>query len=475
MVDSIAKTLGAGSGIDVTALVSSLVEAQYSVKTKQIDTRSETLTAQISAVSSLKSGITGFSNALSTLVKSGSLTTQPSSSNTAVAKVTAISGAKISGLNTGVEVRALAGPQVLASTSAVPAGQALGTGDISIQFGSYDANGAWADASGTPPAAITIAAGDATLAGIAAKINAAPGWGVTATVMKDGNGEKLVLKGGDGAERAFKLTATDPVPADSGVLALSNVLGIGADGMKVEREASDARVAVDGVEVRRNTNSISDLVAGVKIDLQSASIGTRVAITASVPTEGLKQAVNDVVATYNELNAMLKEATDPVNGKLARDSAAREMQRALRQLTLTDLTGAGSPKSLADVGVTTNRDGTLSVDAARLDKVIAASPDAVEAMFADRGTGASGKGLSAALASIATAVTSRTTGLGASEVNYSTAQGNLAKEKAKVADQQESTSQRLTRQFAGMDARVAAYKATQTFLTQQVDAWNAKQ
>jgi flagellar hook-associated protein 2 len=30
----------------------------------------------------------------------------------------------------------------------------------------------------------------------------------------------------------------------------------------------------------------------------------------------------------------------------------------------------------------------------------------------------------------------------------------------------------MTKQFAGMDARVAAYKSTQTFLTNQIAAWN---
>jgi flagellar hook-associated protein 2 len=32
----------------------------------------------------------------------------------------------------------------------------------------------------------------------------------------------------------------------------------------------------------------------------------------------------------------------------------------------------------------------------------------------------------------------------------------------------------MTKQFAGMDAAVAAYKSTQSFLTNQVAAWNSQ-
>lgn len=473
MVDSIAKTLGAGSGIDVNALVSSLVEAQYSVKTKQFETRTETLTAQVSAVSALKSGITGFATALSSLVKGGSLATQPVSGNSAIVKVTALAGAKLSGLTASVEVRSLAAAQVAASPQAVAAGTTTGTGSLRIQFGSYDGDGAF-QPNATTLDPIAIGAGDTSLAGIAAKINAA-NQGLTASVVRDGGGEKLVLKGGNGADRAFTVTAVDATDDAEGTSPLSGFVTVGTGGaMAIASHATDARIALDGVEVRRTSNTIADLVPGVKLELQSASVGTRVSLTSTPATDGLRQAVGDVVATYNELLAILKEATDPVSGSLARDPAALDMQRALRQLTLTDLTGStDGPRTLAEIGVATNRDGTLSVNSATLAQALVASPGAVEAMFADRGAGASGRGLAAALTAIATAVTSKTAGLGASEGRYASAQTALAKERARIADQQILTSQRLTQQFASMDARVASYKATQAFLTQQVDAWNA--
>ncbi len=91
-VESITKTLGSGSGIDLKALVASLVDAQYAAKTAQITAKADTLTAQISGVAKLKSAITGFDSALKSLVKGGTLATQPTSSNVGVLGVSLIAG-----------------------------------------------------------------------------------------------------------------------------------------------------------------------------------------------------------------------------------------------------------------------------------------------------------------------------------------------------------------------------------------------
>ena len=473
MVESIAVTLGAGSGIDTTALVTSLVDAQFSTKTTLLTTKGETLTTQLSAASKLKSAISGFSTALSTLTKSGTLSTGATSSNASVVTVTALAGAKLSGLSASVEVRSLATAQVSNTVTPLAAGTTLGTGTIQLAIGSYDDAGTFTS-NGTAIPPITIGTGEDTLSGIAAKINAAKA-GVTASVISDSTGERLVMKGATGAAAAFTLSVTPDESADGTASTLSSIeVGTGKEGTTAATTAGDARIALDGVEVRRATNSVSDLVPGVRLDLQSVAVGTKVTIGSTAPTEALRQAVNDVVDTYNELFAMVKEETNATTGSLKNDSAAREMLRALSKLTLTDLTGAtdGTPKTLAELGVATARDGTLSVNATTLTAALTNNPEAVEKMFAD-GTGASKGGLNAALAAISSAVTSTTSGLGASEARYTKAQSTLATDMLKIETSAETMRTRLTQQYASMDARVAAYKATQAFLEQQVEAWNA--
>ena len=457
MVDSITKTLGAGSGIDVTALVDSLVTNQFAFKSQQLTTRAEAITAQLSSVAKLKSGITGFSTALQSLVRGGTLATQPTSANTGIVKASALPGARVAGLSATVEVRALASAQVSHMLTPLAAGAAVGTGSFTITTG------------GTTSEPIVIAAGDDTLAKIAAKINAAKS-GVTASVVSDAGGERLVMKGATGAANAFSVAVTeDPASPGLGQIAV----GGGATGTTNASTAVDAVVAVDGVEVRRASNTISDLMPGVRLELQRVEVGTKVALGATPAIENLRQAVNDVVATFNELNAVLKEATDPVSGPLRADPAARELMTQLRKLTLTDLTGAtdGSPKTLAEIGVGTNRDGTLRLDANRLTDALTRFPTAIEAIFAE-GAGQSGKGLSAALSFISVSLTNQKVGLGASEALYVNRQKQLTTQQDKITADSVTARTRLTQQYASMDARVAAYRSTQTFLEQQVAAWN---
>ena len=467
MADSIISSLKAGSGIDTPSLVTSLVNAQFEAKTQILTSREEKLTAQISAVSQLKSGISSFASALQSLVRGGTLSMQVASSNTGVVKASALPGANIKALNSTIEVRELASAQVAATDTPRPAGERVGTGSFTIQLGSYDGATFVPNEETLPP--IVIGEADATLSGIAATINAAA-TGVTASVITDGGGERLVLKGATGAASAFTMTATETA-GDAGLAALN--VGPGVAGTTIASTARDARVAVDGVEVRRSSNTITDLIPSVQLELQSVAVGTPVMLSTSQPVEAITQAVNDVVAAYNELKAMLKEATDPMTGPLARDPAAMAMSKALANLTLTDLTGAtdGSPKTLAELGVATNRDGTLSVEPTKLSRQITAYPAALSKIFGT-GAGASGAGLSAALNAISINVTTSGTGLGAAGTRYAKLQSALADEKLKATDAQERLKTRLTQQFASMDSRVAAYKATQTFMSQQIATWN---
>lgn len=463
---SITTALGAGSGIDIQELVSSLVEAQYANRNAMLTRQEETLTTQISSVGELKSGITGFAAALSSLVKGGSLASQAKSANTGIVQATRLPGATLRNVSATVEVRALATAQVAAMPEGVAAGTRIGTGTLTLQIGSYGADGSFGAKGKAFP--IEIDEASATLSGIAAKINGA-GAGVEATVITDSSGERLMLKGATGAEQAFTLT---PTGGDGG---LAKVAVGGNGGMPVASAAGDARIAVDGVEVRRATNSVTGVIPGIRLDLMSAQVGTTVSIGSTRATDALTQAVSDVVATFNEYHAQVKAAVDPVTGPLRSDPGATQLMRSLGQLTLTPLTSvpSGQPRTLAEIGVATTRDGTLTLDAAKLARAITTYPDAVEAMFVE-GIGASGKGLSAALSAISTRAVSATVGLGASEAKYSRAQATLDDEQAEALEAAETMRTRMTQQFASMDARVAAYRSTQTFLEQQVDAWNSQ-
>lgn len=475
-VESITKTLGGGSGIDTTALVQSLVDAQFENRNAALTRRDETLTAQISAAATHKSNLTSFAGALTTLSRSGTLATQPTSSNPGLVTVSRLAGADLATLNAKIEVRQLAAPQTASATPVADKTAAVGQGTLTLTFGTATVtDGAmtgFTPGAGTP-VAITIGADNSSLEGIAGAINAANA-GVTASVLTDSAGSRLVVKGASGEARAFTLTATETAGHEG--LATLNI-GVGATGTAIGSTAADAIVAIDGVALKRDSNSVADLIPGVKLDLVSAQVGTVVNIGKTFPTSALMQAVSDFVDTYNEVFTALRTDLDPVTGALRQDVAAKALKRQLQQLTLTPIAAGtdGAPTTLSQIGIRTNRDGTIALDSGALSKALVNHPQAVEKMFAQpSGSATAANGLAAALGSIATAAASTSRGLGASEANYTKSKADIAEDKSEALAKAEALRARMTRQFASMDAKVAAYKSTMTFLEGQIDAWNSK-
>jgi flagellar hook-associated protein 2 len=472
-IESIAKTLGSGSGIDIGALVTSLVNAQFAAKNAEFTRREEKIGAQISGVSKLKSAVTGLNTALKTLTSGGTLASALTSSNEQAIKVSRPTGATATDVSAQVSVTQLASAQVSTTNTPIARDTAFRTGTLTLQMGrDVVTNGAVSGFTAVGASvAISIPNGSNNLDGIASRINAANA-GVTAKVIVDGENARLSISGPTGVEEAFEITTANTGLGGGQSLAMFAVNRNSTTTTSPTR-ARDAQLTIDGVGYTRSSNTITDLVPGAKLDLVGLS-ATAVRIGTAKPGAAITTAVGDYVAAYNEMLAVIKEQNDPKTGVLASDNAVRSLARGLSRLTTTVLTPAGvagAPRTLADLGVATARDGTLSVDAARLTKAIADFPAEVERMFAS-GTAATGDGLSAALAAVVKGGTDRTVGLDASTVTYNKALSVVADAKLKIAEQTEQTRARLTRQFATMDARTAAYKSTQSFLDNQIKAWN---
>ena len=369
MTTSIGYALGIGSGLDIKSLVEDLAGAAKAPKEALIAKREQTNQARISALGEMSGAIDSFAAALSSLISGGTLFAQPSVSDSAIVSASAVAGNRLSTLSAELEVVQLAKSQTLQSAALAARTDPVGQGDLTL----VTASGSFT---------VTIGAGNDSLDGLAEAINGA-GAGVQASVVVDTTGARLVLKGATGEANAFSLSV--PGGTTSGLERFAfgpSVTG----GMSQAQAAQDAILNLDGVEVKRRTNSFNDLIAGVQIDLRKAMPGTLVSLGVSRPTAAIGQAVGDFVAAFNELIGMIAEKTaagvDGAGGPLRGDLGVREMQRQLRELTSKELVRSGSgPRTLAEIGVRTNRDGTLSIDAGRLEKMLADDPEGVEALF----------------------------------------------------------------------------------------------
>lgn len=366
---SILTSLGASS-IDTGSLVDQLAAAAIADKQKALTNRETANSSKISDLANAVNSVTAFSGSLANLVSSGTLFTQPTSSNSSIVKVGALAGARLNGLSATIQVDQLATAQTLTGAPLAGPAAEVGLGTLSLTVGSQTKT-------------ITITAENNSLAGLAKAIKDA-GLNVTASTVTDSMGTRLVVKGATGAENAFSLTMTsgNPGELDRFVYDPNSYDPQNITGLTLQQEARNAQLTVDGVALSKSSNSFSDVIEGVKIDLASAAPGTTVTIGSSQPVDAIKQAVSDFVAAYNEMKATLTSMTG-IDGSLRGDAGIRSLVQRLGALTSTKLTYVtdGSPTTLAEIGVSTNRDGTLSLNSGKLASIMTTNPDAVEAMF----------------------------------------------------------------------------------------------
>ena len=459
---SIVSTLGSGSGLDIAQLTSSLVDAQFADRLTRLTRRDSTLDAQIGAAATLQNQFASLAFALGARVRGGNLAGAPVSSNPSVLTAAAVEGAHLAGLDAEVEVVRLAKAQTLASPP-LTGDVAPGPGTLTIRLGRFDG----ADFTPDTRAAIVVeVAQGQSLESLARAIDQASGGAVSASSIRSSDGTRLMLKGATGAANGFIVTAQESATPGLGALTYPGATTLG-------EAAGDSRVRVDGIAVDRGSNRVADAIGGVTLDLLSADVGRGVHLSLARPAAAIGSALGDFVSALNEVRVTLASAADPKTGELRTDGAARAAGRALTQLTSTDLmpnAPAGAPRTLAELGVRTARDGTLSLDRAQFDRVTVRDPAAVEALFAP-----GLHGLAAAVERMARTVTSPAApgSLAGSIERYVRLKSTVAVERTRLDDSSARLRQTMTRQFATMDGRVAAFRSTQSFLDNQIKAWNA--
>ena len=128
-----------------------------------------------------------------------------------------------------------------------------------------------------------------------------------------------------------------------------------------------------------------------------------------------------------------------------------------------------TPRTLADLGLATERNGNFRLDTARLNATLARDPAAVAAMFT---TGI--YGLFASIDGLprrATAL-SNPGSLGGSITRYSAQAITVREDLAGIADKQEALRASLASRFALTASRVGASRSTLSFLWNKIAAWN---
>lgn len=388
-----AGVTGIGSGIDIDSIVAGMVAAERAPKESQLATLEKKTTTQITAIGALKGAISEFQTALGALNKPDLFQARSaSSSKSDLVGVTA--GTTAGAGSYQVEVKSLASSSKVAlaavsNTADAPARFAKGALQISL--------GVPGDPPSSESFSVNIDDSNNTLSGMRDAINAAgKDMGVSATIVTDEHGSRLVLSSTKtGAGRDITVSATDAGPLESGQLSLSTLAfdgsasGTGA-GPRVLSTAQSAELYVDGLKIVSESNKVSGAIDGVTLDLKAKTpVGEPLTIGVSEDKAGVKKQIQSFVDSYNKLigviNAQTKvtsvgEDKAPVTGALVGDATARSLLNTIRN-ELVNVQGDGAIRALTDIGITTQKDGTLAIDSTKLDKAMANNFAELPALF----------------------------------------------------------------------------------------------
>lgn len=482
------SSAGIGSGLDVSSIVTQLMAVEKA-PLQQMQTQASTIQNKLSAYGKIQSFVSALRDAASTLTKpttwgDTTATSGDSSVFTATTDTNATAG------NYSLTVQQLASAQMVASPASV---FPVGSGTLRIDVGSLNAGGTGIDLKpGTSSVNVTIDAGD-TPAQVRDKINAAKA-GVTASIITDAAGSRLVLRGSDtGKDNAFTITgiddpldtttpagqrpsnltfsATDLAAATDGLPAT-----VGTSQLTFTQAAVNAKATINGLAVETSSNVMSGVLDGVTVKLAKVS-ATPVELTVATNNESIKKAITNFTDAYNSLNKYLADQTkydaaNKVSATLQGDSGTNALRSAMRGIVGGSSGGTGVFHRLSELGISPQSDGSLSVDSTKLTSALGKLSDVKDlfaksdaALDADNGFGARMKKWGDALLSFDGSLTTRSDSL------RRQISANSKKQDA-FNDRMTAVEARMRAQYSALDTKMATLNGLSSYLTQQITNMN---
>ncbi len=351
---------GIVSGFDTTALIEGLATA-YSVPLQYMEGDLADEKATLEKVAGLSNRLEDLSEAIEKLQgDDGLVAFTATSANEGAFSATASTGAAPGSYT--IDVQTLATNETEVSQGFVDPSDVVGEGTFSVTYGGVTTD-------------ITLGGTNHTLQGLADALNDVDGLSAYVIDTRDGASPfKLVVQGSDtGADNTIELDA-------------SGLTGGTNPAFTEEVSADDGLVLVNNVAVYTASNTF-DSIPGVTLDIKAAGEGpTRLDV--GLDQETMKASVQAFVDAYNEVQTFYDTNTSfdsdaGIAGALVGDSTARRVMETLgRELSTAADAGDGNPlQALSQIGISTNRDGSLDLDEERLAEVLSSDLSNVQDLF----------------------------------------------------------------------------------------------
>ncbi|MDL0440829.1 flagellar filament capping protein FliD [Stutzerimonas frequens] len=474
---------GIGSGMDIKGMVEAIVSAEQAPKAGQLTKLESKTTTQLTSLGQLKSAISKFQTALSALNSPSSfLARAANSSDTKVLTVSANQSAQAGSYKINVQQLASGSKVALA---AIASDAKLNTGSVTIKVGDG------------VPLNIAVDASNNSLEGIRDAINeAGKSQGLSSTIVTDDQGARIVLsstKAGEGNDitvtvdetgveagrvslnqLAYSGPTTEPsledfASAEDPEASFSDAMAAYEKGGQTLAIAQSAKLTIDGLAVTRDSNSISDVVGGLSFELKGIGSSD---LVVTKDEAGVETNVKNFVDAYNALMSFINTETKvttvndssaPVTGALVGDASVRALVNSVRS-ELVSPQGQGTVRALADMGITTKKDGTLEMNSDKIKKAISEDFEGVAAYFTND-TGLAGR--------LGDRLKPYTDGGGILASRTDALQKTIEKvdkQKVDLTTRMKALEDRLYKQYNAMDSLVSQLMKTSDSLTQLFDS-----
>jgi flagellar hook-associated protein 2 len=467
---------GIGSGLDIQSIVKQMLSLEQRPLT-QLQNQATATRAQLSAFGQLQSQVANLQDQASRLASPGLWNTlAATSSNSAAVSASVTSAATPTSFS--VQVAQLAGAQSTASAT-ITQGTDL-SGKLTISLGQWSGvdldpattdNPLFEEKADTLSVDIDIEPSD-SLAAIASKINSADA-GVSATVLRDSTGERLLFRSSSTGEvNGFRITAEPEDGSSLQALAYDPENAINNSALTVL--AQDTVASVNGVEIRSASNRFEGVVTGVNLVVsQVTAPGTPVEVSVRNDTAGVRSAIRNFVESYNALSGALSEMTKydaatKTAGSLQGDSTAVGLQNALRRLVSSNTGSAGEIGSLSAIGISFSKTGALAIDDDKLNTALN-QPAALKNFLMGEGDA---PGLAAQVRDFARGIVGIGGSLSSRNSSLQASIDRNNREQDRVKDRLVRVEERLLKQYSTLDANISQLTALNNYVAQQVTTWN---
>jgi len=453
--NALVTSTGIGSGLDISAIVSSLTSAFGAGPQDQITNQETALDSQVSAFGTFQSALDTLQGTLSALENPTQLAGFDATvGDPTIASATASTGA-VAG-QYSLSVQNLATAATLTSSPVAASTTTIGTGTLTIAVGGVSD-------------AITIDSSNNTLAGIAAAINeSTSNPGVSASIITSSDGARLVLSGtSTGAANAITVTQSG---GDGGLASLAYDPADDITNLTQTQAAADANFTINGFAATSSTNVASGTISGVSVDLLKASAaGATTTLTISPDTTTAATSIGTFVTALNGVLSSIQtltgyDATTQTAGTLEGNATLQAFGNQLQNILDTVTSSTSGVASLADIGLTADANtGSIDSDSTTLSNALSSNLAAVGQLLG--GT----NGIATQINSLVTQYTQAGGLLATINQGLQTGLTNLSTQQTALNAELATYSATLTTQYNAMDKAVAALKETQTYLTAEFD------